>query len=95
MDHPFHLHGFSMTPLGDKIFNKDDPNIIIDLPYGYAEVKDSVHIPTGRSYFFLTRIDERIIPFVSPIGGEKGRWLFHCHVFQHAQAGMISELTIC
>ena len=42
------------------------------------------------------RIDKR--PFSgnadSTTGGEIGRWVLHCHIFSHAEGGMISELVV-
>jgi FtsP/CotA-like multicopper oxidase with cupredoxin domain len=86
MNHPFHLHGFSFQPMyfmnmhhGDGWMRRYDHNVV--------EFLDTVDIPPHTSMFARVRLD-------NPAGDAKGRWLFHCHIAQHAEGGMISELLV-
>jgi multicopper oxidase len=88
--HPFHLHGFSIQPLsltraGAPTFNWD-----------FREFVDTVDIPPGYTLRFRVRIDGR--PQAGDpsdtTGGEVGRWMMHCHIFFHAEQGMLSELVV-
>jgi FtsP/CotA-like multicopper oxidase with cupredoxin domain len=88
--HPFHLHGFSIQPL--DLTRPSSPTYTWD----YHEFVDTVDIPPGYTLRFRVRIDRR--PFAgnpdSTSGGEKGRWVMHCHIFSHAEDGMLSELVV-
>jgi FtsP/CotA-like multicopper oxidase with cupredoxin domain len=88
--HPFHLHGFSIQPVA--LTRPDSPSYTWD----YNEFVDTVDIPPGYTLKFRVRIDKR--PFVGApdfsSGGEIGRWVMHCHIFSHAEGGMISELVV-
>jgi FtsP/CotA-like multicopper oxidase with cupredoxin domain len=88
--HPFHLHGFSIQPL-----DLTRPGFATFM-WDYREFVDTVDIPPGYTLRFRVRIDRRPFPsnpdFTS--GGEMGRWVMHCHIFSHAEDGMISELVV-
>jgi FtsP/CotA-like multicopper oxidase with cupredoxin domain len=88
--HPFHLHGFSIQPL--DLTRPGFPTYTWD----YREFVDTVDIPPGYTLRFRVRIDRR--PFAGNAdftsGGELGRWVLHCHIFSHAEDGMISELVV-
>ena len=88
--HPFHLHGFSIQPL--DLTRPGFPTFTWD----YREFVDTVDIPPGYTLRFRVRIDRR--PFSGNAdftsGGELGRWVMHCHIFSHAEDGMISELVV-
>ena len=90
--HPLHLHGFSIQPLDLTRVGKSTPIYTWD----YHEFVDTVDIPPGHILRFRVRIDRRPFPsnpdFTS--GGELGRWVMHCHIFSHAEDGMISELVV-
>jgi FtsP/CotA-like multicopper oxidase with cupredoxin domain len=88
--HPFHLHGFSIQPL--VLTHPSSPDFFWD----YREFVDTVDIPPGYTLRFNVRIDKRPFPgnADSTTGGEIGRWVMHCHIFSHAEGGMISELVV-
>ena len=44
--------------------------------------KDSVLVPTGSTVDIL-------VEFSNP-----GQWVMHCHILEHAEAGMITEITV-
>ena len=44
--------------------------------------KDSVLVPTGKTVDIL-------VEFSNP-----GKWAMHCHILEHAEAGMITEVTV-
>jgi FtsP/CotA-like multicopper oxidase with cupredoxin domain len=90
--HPFHMHGFSIQPLDLTRVGKTAPIYTWD----YHEFVDTVDIPPGHILRFRVRIERR--PFAGNAdftsGGEIGRWVMHCHIFSHAEDGMISELVV-
>jgi FtsP/CotA-like multicopper oxidase with cupredoxin domain len=87
--HPFHLHGFSIQPItlsnGAQTFNFDTSN---------PEFRDNIDIPGGFTLTFRVKLDPRPQPDGTTAGGALGRWVFHCHIFFHAEDGMLSELVI-
>ena len=90
--HPFHLHGFSILPLNFTKVGGTTPDYV----YDYAEYVDTIDIPAKHVLKFRVRIDKR--PLVGnpdgTSGGEIGRWVIHCHIFHHAEGGMLSELVV-
>jgi FtsP/CotA-like multicopper oxidase with cupredoxin domain len=88
--HPFHLHGFSIQPLA--LTKLGAPTFTWD----YREFVDTVDIPAGYTLRYRVRIDPR--PQAGDpsdtTGGEVGRWMMHCHIFFHAEQGMLSELVV-
>ena len=44
--------------------------------------KDTVNIPQKKTLRFAVRY------------GTAGRWMFHCHILEHAERGMMGELTL-
>jgi len=86
--HPFHLHGFSIQPL--SLTTPGGPNFT----YPFPEFRDNVDIPPGYTLHFRVKLDPRPMPDGVTPGGALGRWLFHCHIFFHAEDGMLSELVV-
>ena len=88
--HPFHLHGFSIQPL--SLTRTGAPTFTWD----YREFVDTVDIPAGYTLRFRVRIDARPQAGdpADATGGEVGRWMMHCHIFFHAEQGMLSELVV-
>jgi FtsP/CotA-like multicopper oxidase with cupredoxin domain len=87
--HPFHLHGFSIQP--EQLSHPSKPDFIWD----YPEFVDTVDIPPGYTLRFRVRIDKRpLAGNPDGAGGEIGRWVLHCHIFHHAEGGMLSELVV-
>ena len=87
--HPFHLHGFSFQPI--LLEKTASPTFT----WPYQEFRDNVDIPSGYKLTFRVRItgDRKLADGIT-LGGELGRWLFHCHIFFHAHGGMISEFVV-
>jgi len=106
MAHPWHLHGFSYQPLELVRHDKEvaehhaeqggwewDPDSVEDthtrLSLDYVEFEDTTTVPAHHSLFYLVSIADP-----NESGGATGRWLKHCHIFQHAAGGMMSELIV-
>ncbi|MEZ4236868.1 MAG: multicopper oxidase family protein [Myxococcota bacterium] len=88
MAHPLHLHGFSYQPLGFARTDEDDGTVTSwSLPYD--EYEDTTLIP-GHTSLLLR------VAFEDPVGdgGAVGRWMRHCHILQHGEDGMMSELVV-
>lgn len=49
------------------------------VPWGW---KDTVNVPRGSKLRFAVQLDP------------PGRWVFHCHILEHAERGMMGELVI-
>lgn len=102
--HPFHLHGFSMQPVrvvdntnGQTLYTFDNDEFI-----------DTFEIYARQRFVFRIRLDDRtkdcdVGGLPGPVtascsdaddGGAVGRWLYHCHIFQHAGLGMMSEIVV-
>lgn len=88
MHHPFHLHGFSFQPTHFAEMHHDD-GWMVHTPYGHAEFLDTVDVPPHTSMVAKVRLDDP-----AGDGSALGRWLFHCHILQHAARGMASELIV-
>jgi FtsP/CotA-like multicopper oxidase with cupredoxin domain len=52
-------------------------------PAGPLEWKDTVNVPVDGSVKFVIRYDDR-----------PGMWMFHCHILDHAEAGMMGTLML-
>jgi FtsP/CotA-like multicopper oxidase with cupredoxin domain len=96
--HPFHLHGFSLQPL--RLVNG-----ATTYTYPYNEFVDTIEVYPGETLVFRVRLDDRpkfcdsgaggpvLLPCTAG-SGAVGRWLFHCHIFLHAGAGMMGEVDV-
>jgi len=95
MSHPFHLHGFSYQPVefrtyeGEGDDHRDAHDHYVRYPVEHVEYEDTTHIPSNTSLVFLVDIADP-----NGDGGAAGRWMKHCHIFQHGEAGMMSELVV-
>ncbi len=92
MAHPYHLHGFSFQVLefvrDDAAESGDDPATTRWAPRS-PEWVDTVNVPAFTSA--ILRVD---ITDPNGDGGAAGRWMAHCHIFQHGEAGMMAELIV-
>ena len=52
-------------------------------PPGPLEWKDTVNVPVNGTIRFVVRYDDR-----------PGMWMFHCHILDHADAGMMGMLHV-
>jgi FtsP/CotA-like multicopper oxidase with cupredoxin domain len=88
MAHPMHLHGFSYQPLS---FSRTDEaaGTVTTWDLGYDEFEDTTVVPGHTSLFVRFRLDDPVGD-----GGALGRWMRHCHILQHGENGMMSELVV-
>lgn len=49
----------------------------------FLEWKDTINVAARSSLTFRVAFDER-----------PGKWLYHCHILEHAEGGMVGELTL-
>lgn len=87
--HPLHLHGFSFQPVrlldsGGKLVYE----------YDYNEFMDTIDIPATHQLVFRVRLHDRPLASTGKPGGGLGRWMLHCHIFNHAGIGMMGELVV-
>lgn len=98
MHHPFHLHGFSFQPTMFMTMHHEEGYMDMWNVNAENEYMDTVNVPPHTSVVYLFEVDDRPV-FGSAVGstsggGTTGDWLFHCHIFQHAENGMVSFLRI-
>lgn len=88
--HPFHLHGASIQPR--SLTSTSEPDFV----WPDFEFADTVDIPPHYTLHMMVRFNKRPLVGnnVAGAGGELGRWVLHCHIFSHAESGMISELVV-
>ena len=87
--HPLHLHGFSYQPV--RITDSHGKTL---REFDYNEFVDSMDIPDTDRLVIRVRLDDRpMMDGVTP-GGAAGRWMIHCHIFNHADNGMMTELVV-
>lgn len=55
----------------------------VQSPSGPPEWKDTVNVPVDGSVSFAVQFDDR-----------PGMWMFHCHILDHAEAGMMGSLML-
>ncbi len=89
LEHTFHLHGFSIQPV--RLERADGSTA---LAFDYPEFRDNVLVPARLKLVFRVRFDDRPLMDGATAGGGRGRWVFHCHIFNHASLGMTSELDV-
>jgi FtsP/CotA-like multicopper oxidase with cupredoxin domain len=95
MAHPFHLHGFSYQPVeirwygDDEEEHRDAHDHYLRWPIEHVEFEDTTHLPPGASVVFHVELADP-----NGDGGAVGRWMKHCHIFQHGESGMMSELVV-
>jgi len=98
MHHPFHLHGFSFQPTMYMTMHHEEGYMDMWNVNTENEYVDTVNVPPHTSVFYLFEVDDRPV-FGSAVGstsggGTTGDWVFHCHIFQHGENGMMSFLRI-
>lgn len=82
--HVFHLHGFFF-----QIVDTDDSYDPVKKPFALRRElmdqaqKDSVTIRSGFSVTIVAKFDD-----------EPGRWMYHCHIPEHSERGMMSEIRV-
>ncbi len=88
MAHPLHVHGFSFQPLYSLRRDEKAASVTIWAPE-FDEYVDTILLPGETSVFVR-------MPLADPVGGgaAAGRWMRHCHILQHGENGMMSELVV-
>lgn len=89
MHHPMHLHGFSYQPL--RLTDLDDNTVY---EWDYNEFVDTVDVPAVHQLVMRVHLEDRPRIADGGPGGGAGRWLLHCHIFNHAGLGMITEVVV-
>ncbi len=87
--HPLHLHGFSFQPV--RLLDSVGKTVY---EYDYSEFMDTIDIPATHQLVFRVRLADRPLPATGAPGGAAGRWMLHCHIFNHAGIGMMAELVV-
>jgi FtsP/CotA-like multicopper oxidase with cupredoxin domain len=98
MYHPLHLHGFSFQPTHYVYKNTEEGYMDVWNINANNEFIDTVNIPPQTSVFYSFEVEDRP-EFAAPVGsviggGAAGDWVFHCHIFQHGENGMMSFLRV-
>lgn len=88
MSHPLHLHGFSYQPVSFARID-EEAGTRITWALGYDEFEDTTLLPGHTSVFLHLRLEDPVGD-----GGAVGRWMRHCHILQHGEKGMMSELIV-
>ena len=87
--HPLHLHGFSFQPV--RLLDSTGKLVY---EYDYNEFMDTIDIPATHQLVFRVRLHDRPVAATGAPGGAAGRWMLHCHIFNHAELGMMTELVV-
>jgi len=98
MHHPLHLHGFSFQPTHYVSINEEEGYMDTWNINAHNEFIDTINIPPRTSVFYLFEVEDRP-EFGAQVGsvsggGATGDWVFHCHIFQHGENGMMSFLRV-
>lgn len=107
-DHPFHPHGWFFQPLEIQFYDMDNPANNFIVPYPYLENKDTLRIPKRPGALGRSRTVVRAAVFFGNEGREgqvaaagktatetdSGGWVFHCHINEHADNGMMSFIEV-
>lgn len=82
VDHPFHLHqgDFAVMAVNTAPINYQNP-FTDATPYKYTSLRDTVTVPPGGSVAIRFRVPR-----------ELGKYVFHCHILPHEDAGMMMGL---
>ena len=56
---------------------------------GYDEFEDTVNLPGDTTVLLRVALADP-----AGNGGAAGRWMRHCHILQHGENGMMSELIV-
>jgi FtsP/CotA-like multicopper oxidase with cupredoxin domain len=93
MAHPYHLHGFSYQPTHLVLWpdpeHEGDEAWPIRLPVAHDEFEDTTLLPGSSSLYFRVHLADP-----AGDGSAAGRWVQHCHILQHGENGMMSELVV-
>ena len=107
-DHNFHLHGFMFQLIETEFIDADTPSNNFVVPAAYLEEKDTILIPRGPGFQARSQSITRLVVrfddtnregLAEAFGKEPGNatsggWVFHCHILEHADRGMMSFLQV-
>lgn len=107
-DHPFHAHGFFFEPIEVEFVDMDNPENNSIVEFSEVELKDTIRVPARPGAFMRSRAILRAAVVFddagrtgqveafgkSPAPGHSGGWVFHCHILEHADKGMMSFLEV-
>jgi FtsP/CotA-like multicopper oxidase with cupredoxin domain len=93
MAHPYHLHGFSYQPYQMVLWadpeDQESDGSAIRMALDYNEFEDTTLLPAFTSLYFRV-----VLADPEGYGSAAGRWVQHCHILQHGENGMMSELIV-
>jgi FtsP/CotA-like multicopper oxidase with cupredoxin domain len=94
MAHPFHLHGFSYQPYALVRWPHEGEHEQVDdaairTSWTFDELEDTTLLPPFSSLFLRVTLADP-----AGDGSATGRWVQHCHILQHGENGMMSELIV-
>lgn len=107
-DHNFHLHGFFFQLIDVQFIDMDNPDNNYVVPADRLAVQDTIHIPARPGAAMRSRTVTRLAVRFDDTGREglveasgkepgpftSGGWVFHCHLLDHADRGMMSFIQV-
>lgn len=79
MDHPFHLHGTRFQVTS----RGPEGGPLVAVPPGERTWEDSVLV-----------VGEETVRIAARFEDFPGMWMFHCHIFEHAELGMMGRIEV-
>jgi FtsP/CotA-like multicopper oxidase with cupredoxin domain len=93
MAHPYHLHGFSYQPYEMVLWpdpeDTSSDGTAVRVAWPHDEFEDTTVMPPFSSLYFRL-----VLADPAGDGSALGRWMEHCHILQHGENGMMSELVV-
>jgi FtsP/CotA-like multicopper oxidase with cupredoxin domain len=83
MRHPIHLHGQQFQIIGRAFEGSDE---------AYDSVRDGF-VDSGLKDTVLVSAGERV-RILKPFSDFKGRFMFHCHILEHEDMGMMRQFLV-
>ncbi len=107
-DHNFHLHGFMFQHIDTQFIDMDNPDNNYTVPAAFTEDKDTIYVPRRPGAMMRSRTVMRLAVKFDDTGREgqifasgkvpgidtSGGWVFHCHLLEHADRGMMSFMQV-
>ena len=107
-DHNFHPHGFMFQHISTQFIDLDTPENNFTIAAAHLEDKDTILLPRRTGAKQRSRTITRLAVRFDDTGregqteafgkvpgeGTSGGWVFHCHLLEHADRGMMSFLQV-
>jgi FtsP/CotA-like multicopper oxidase with cupredoxin domain len=107
-DHNFHIHGFPFQWINTEYVDMGTPDNNYVVPASHLEWKDTILIPRRPGAKGTSRTITRLAIHIDDTGREglvkawgkeptdsaSGGWLFHCHLLEHSNRGMMNFLQV-